>query len=500
MCRPTAKNVASWADSAVRLAIVHHHLHPGGVTRIIEHAVAALRSYDIDIVILSGEPPDRAWDVPVRVIDSLAYEEKRAAASPAQLAADLQAAARDALGSLPDLWHVHNHSLGKNLVLPGALQALADAGQRLLLQLHDFAEDGRPLNYRRLRSVVGEGDGARLVQCLYPQAGQVHYAVLNGRDRKLLGTSGIPAARLHALANPVSLQAGTNRVQDLRSRRRRLWLYPTRAIRRKNLGEFLLWAALAEPGDQFATTLGPNNPAERPGYERWRELAGTFSLPVRFELGANPALRFEDILSSAHAMLTTSIAEGFGMAFLEPWLVGRTITGRNLADITAEFIAAGVALPHLYTRLDVPVAWIGQQVLEQKAQQGLQRSWAAYGRSLQADDLPRTLGAWIHKGQVDFGRLDEALQEQVIRTVSGSAEARGQLQPLRLPDPGEDSGQIRKNRAAILANFGLEQYGSRLLGIYQQIMASPVEPLESLSGEAVLDQFLAAERLYLLRS
>jgi hypothetical protein len=101
---------------------------------------------------------------------------------------------------------------------------------------------------------------------------------------------------------------------------------------------------------------------------------------------------------------------------------------------------------------------------------------------------------------VDFGRLDEALQEQVIRTVSGSAEARGQLQPPRLPDPGEDSGQIRKNRAAILANFGLEQYGSRLLGIYQQIMASPVEPLESLSGEAVLDQFLAAERLYLLRS
>ncbi|MGI9321387.1 MAG: hypothetical protein ACR2O5_08240 [Thiogranum sp.] len=492
--------MASWADIAVRLAIVHHHLHPGGVTRIIEHAVAALRSYDIDIVILSGEPPDRAWDVPVRVVNSLAYEEKRAAASPAQLAADLQAAARDALGSLPDLGHVHNHSLGKNLVLPGALQALADAGQRLLLQLHDFAEDGRPLNYRRLRSVVGEGDGARLVQCLYPQAGQIHYAVLNGRDRKLLGTSGIPAARLHALANPVSLQAGTNRVQDPRSRQRRLWLYPTRAIRRKNLGEFLLWAALAEPGDQFATTLGPNNPAERPGYERWRELAGTLSLPVRFELGANPALRFEDILSSAHAMVTTSIAEGFGMAFLEPWLVGRAVTGRNLVEITAEFTAAGVTLPYLYTRLDVPVEWISHRVLEQKAQQGLQRSWDAYGRSLQADDLSRTLDAWIYNGQVDFGRLDEALQIQLIRTVTGSAEARRQLQPLHLPDPGENSGKIGDNRAAILANFGLEQYGPRLLGIYQQIMDSPVEPLESLPGEAVLDQFLAPERLYLLRS
>ena len=122
-------------------------------------------------------------------------------ARPVQLADDLQAAARNALGSLPDLWHVHNHSLGKNLALPGALQALGDAGQRLLLQLHDFAEDGRPLNYR-------------------------HYAVLNGRDLKLLGAAGIPPARLHALANPVSLQADTTASEDLWSRQRRLLLKP----------------------------------------------------------------------------------------------------------------------------------------------------------------------------------------------------------------------------------------------------------------------------------
>ena len=484
----------------MRLAIVHHHLHPGGVTRIIEHAVTALRGCKLELVILSGQAPQRVWSEPLRVVDSLAYEEQRSAASPAQLADDLQTAARDALGALPDLWHVHNHSLGKNLALPGALQALAGAGHRLLLQLHDFAEDGRPLNYRRLRSVVGEGDSARLVKSLYPQAGQIHYAVLNGRDLRLLSAAGIPAARLHALANPVSLQAHPGAAEDSRSGQRRLWLYPTRAIRRKNLGEFLLWAALAEPGDQFATTLGPNNPAERPVYERWRELAGALSLPVSFEVGADPALRFEDILSSAHAMVTTSIAEGFGMAFLEPWLVRRALTGRNLAEITAEFTAAGVQLPQLYSRLEVPVALFGRQILEQKAQQGLQRSWNAYGRSLRADDLARTLAAWIHDGQVDFGRHDEALQEQLIRMVSGSAETRRQLQPQRLPDPGENGGNIAENRAAILASFGLEQYGARLLGIYQQIMDSPVEPLESLSGDAVLDQFLAPENLYLLRS
>jgi glycosyltransferase involved in cell wall biosynthesis len=484
----------------VRLAIVHHHLHPGGVTRIIEHAVSALRAHDVEIVILSGVAPQRGWDVPLRVVDALAYEEQRAAASPAQLATDLQAAVRDALGSLPDLWHVHNHALGKNLILPGALRVLAAGGQRLLLQLHDFAEDGRPLNYRRLRRVVGEGDGARLVRCLYPQAGQVHYAVLNGRDLKLLGAAGISPSRLHALANPVSLQAAASDAEPVRAAQGRLWLYPTRAIRRKNLGEFLLWAALAEPGDRFATTLGPNNPAERPRYERWRELAAELDLPVSFELGTDAALRFEDLLSCAHAMVTTSIAEGFGLAFLEPWLVGRAVTGRNLDEITMEFSDAGVSLPQLYGRLDVPLEWIGQPVLQAKAQAGLQRCWDAYGRRLRSDDLSRTLAAWIDDGRVDFGRLDEALQEQLIRRVNGSVEARGQLRPPRLPDPGEGSEDIDENRAAILANFSREQYGVRLMDIYQQLMDSSVEPLDSLPGEAVLDQFLAPERLYLLRS
>ena len=83
---------------------------------------------------------------------------------------------------------------------------------------------------------------------------------------------------------------------------------------------------------------------------------------------------------------------------------------------------------------------------------------------------------------------------------AGAAEARRQLRPLRLPDPGENGEKIGENRAAVLAHFSREQYGARLMDIYQQLMDSPVEPLDSLPGEAVLDQFLAPERLYLLRS
>jgi hypothetical protein len=88
----------------------------------------------------------------------------------------------------------------------------------------------------------------------------------------------------------------------------------------------------------------------------------------------------------------------------------------------------------------------------------------------------------------------------VIRQVKGSVEARGQLRPPRLPDPGDCSEEIDENRAAILAGFGRQRYGARLMAIYREIMDAPVEPLESLAGEAVLEQFLAPERLYLLRS
>lgn len=482
----------------LRVAIVHYHLHPGGVTRIIEHAVAALRAGGAEAVILTGEPPEQEWDVPVRVLPALGYEERRPACTSRELAGQMEAAVREALGAPADLWHVHNHSLGKNLAVPGALHGMVGEGRRLLLQIHDFAEEGRPANYRRMLDAVGEGDGARLTAQLYPQAPQVHYAVLNGRDQALLTAAGFVPSRLHSLPNPVSL--GGMDAAPPPSAGRRLWLYPTRAIRRKNLGEFLLWAAAARGDDEFGTTLAPRNPLERPAYERWRAVANRLDLPVRFELGEQPGVRFEELLGAAHALVTTSIAEGFGMAFLEPWLAGRAVTGRDLPEITAEFVDVGVNLDGLYERLEVPVEWVGREVLEQAAGQGLQRIMHAYGRQPMPDDVGQVLTAWISDGQVDFGRLDESLQQQVIERVAASASAAAQIVPPRLVGPEQQGDSLARNREAVLENFSLDHYGPRLLEVYREVMETTVESPEALSGEALLDEFLKPERLFLLRT
>jgi glycosyltransferase involved in cell wall biosynthesis len=489
----------------MRIAIVHYHLQTGGVTRVIEHACAALLARGEQVAVLAGEPPQAPLPAgaTVAVLPGLAYEEQRTPLSPEQLAAGMARSAREALGGAPDIWHVHNHCLGKNTALPGALLRLAREGYRLLLQPHDFAEDGRPALYGRLRQQLADGDVGRLSALLYPLAPQIHYAALNARDRGLLGAAGVPAAQLHALPNAVSVglldsdasappsapQAGMDGC--------RLWLYPTRAIRRKNLGEFLLWAALAKEQDRYAATQAPQNPQEQSIYRGWVALAQELGLPMTFAAGANAD--FRGLVAASHALVTTSVAEGFGLAFLEPWLLGRPLVGRDLPEITADFTAAGVCLPGLYARLDVPLEWLDATRLRAAFDAAASRRAAAYGRP--AGDMAEQ--AWhsaVSGGQIDFGRLDEPAQTEVIRRLRADPTGRAALQPRAL-DAAAAATAIGGNRGVITGEYALAGFGARLAAVYASVAgATPSATLSAADGAALLAEFLAPVRLSLLRT
>ena len=478
----------------MRVAIVHYHLRTGGVTRVIENALASLNSAPVDAVVIAAEPFPRGVGAGIRVhvAPGLAYDECSTPVSANALRAQLEAAARDAFGALPDLWHVHNHALGKNLVLPEVIYRMAADGQRFLLQIHDFAEDGRPGNYRRLIEHLGYEQCRRY---LYPVAEHVHYAVLTDRDREILECAGVPPEQLHLLPNAVWLETGDTPDEEPGGEHR-LWLYPTRAIRRKNLGELLLLAALSGEGDRFATTRAPENPRERPRYERWVGFAEARHLPVEFEMSTKRRMPFEALLRSAYSLVTTSIAEGFGLAFLEPWLIGRPLVGRNLPEITGAFRSAGVDLSLLYDRLDVPLEWIGAHVLEKKIRAARQVFLAAYGRRPAVDDCERVVAAWVHDRQVDFGRLDEPLQESIIDRVVASDAARRQISVRCLQS--SSACCVAGNGDAVRRSFGLEAYGQRLEAIYRGLLDSGMGPIEAAANEVILDWFLVPERLFLL--
>ncbi len=484
----------------MRVAIVHYHLQRGGVSRIIEHTAAALSGSDVSLLVLTGQPPGDDFQVPYQVVPGLQYEASRPGQTSRELAEALKDAAKKGLGGLPDIWHVHNHSLGKNMALPGVIRRLAEEGHRLLLHIHDFPEDGRPGNYHLMVDKIGGHDKREMAGLLYPLAEHIHYAVLNSRDFAFLLNSGADPACLHLLANPVKLNFHGEKKKEKPSLAGRLFLYPTRAIRRKNLGEFILWAAVSSGEDRFATTMGPENPRERVRYENWLRFVLELDLPVEFELAMQPGQSFTGLLKQSYQMITTSVAEGFGLAFLEPWLADRSVCGRDLPEITRGFADDGILLPGLYERLEVPVNWLSQGRLSDKAMAGYEQCLSAYGREPENDAMERIMSAWLRDDMVDFGRLDEEMQQQVIRRVVNNPDEAAAILPACLPEEGNNINLIGENKKILATKYSLKGYGNQLLSIYNHLaVTAPRSSFGAMDGERLLDHFLAPERLYLLR-
>jgi hypothetical protein len=470
----------------MNVAIVHYHARPGGVTRVVERAVEALGD-KTHCLFFTGEAArgETPLQKKIRVIPSLGYSTGKKIHS-----LDLLRHARGTFGSEPDVWHIHNHSLGKNPALTQEVVTLAMAGQKILLQIHDFAEDGRPDNYRNLGKLKGR---------LYPVAPHIHYAALNKRDYRFLLAAGIPEENLHLLPNAVSplpsVECQRPKVESP------LFVYPCRAIRRKNIGELLLWSARM-PEARFAVTLAPKNPEVKPVYDAWVAFAKELDLNVEFDAGANTP--FHEMIAKADALITTSIAEGFGLAFLEPWLANKPLTGRNLPEITADFAEHGLDLSALYSRLPVPLifpstglregnAWNISDEFFQKLAKALRASREAYGREWNDSIFEEAKAALVQNGTVDFGILDETMQRTIIRAVKADPS-------LIAATPGDSSSAVENNRKTAEAAYCPRAYGGRLLSIYEKLLAVKPGTVEYADGEKLLDAFLQPQRFNLLRT
>lgn len=485
----------------MRVAIVHYHLQRGGVTRVIANALSALQPAPGEAVVLSSTPSKEPLPCPVALVPELAYRNEATPDAGKELAAALMEAARAKLDARPDVWHFHNHSLGKNVAMPEAVQHLVADGARVVLQIHDFAEDGRPANYERQRHACEtESFPGSFHDKLYPSGKGIRYAVLNKRDGAVLRSAGLPEARLVHLPNPVSLPPEAAEADEDPGvcGQRPLILYPTRAIRRKNIGELLLLARVY-PEFRFATTLSPQNPEWLPVYKEWTRLASALKLDVGFALGESTASTFPQLVRSARAMVTTSVGEGFGLAFLEPWLFGKPVCGRDLPDITADFAANGLRMPACYKEWRVSVSAFDLPALRRRFIDSLRALHTAYDRPLAPDHAEAAFARITAGGSVDFAQLDETAQGEVLRqplpSVFPDPLPRRPFTPESLEAPVLDT-----NRRHIEDAYGLPAYRQRLRRLYHDLLHESPEPGPALDPEALLDAFLAPENLRLLRT
>ncbi|GHV85275.1 hypothetical protein AGMMS50230_08830 [Spirochaetia bacterium] len=480
----------------MRIVLVHYHLRPGGVTQVILHQAEALREAGEEVLVLSGEAPPLAesWEgIPVTVIPGLHYDRYRPSADTTDTAEsdskrraaslDLAKALEAAISSRwPSsggtvLVHVHNPLIRKNSLLAGALKALAGTFP-LLLQNHDLAEDFRPDVY---------------TGCQYPE--NCHYAVINSRDYRFLLEAGLKPEGLHLLPNEVGTLAVTPGLPKTR------YLYPVRGIRRKNIGEALLlslYLPKADTNGKVTITQPPTTEQDVPAYRRWKETAAELRLRSEFEAGVG--VSFAAVMGSAKAVITTSVKEGFGFSFLEPWTAGITVTGRRIDYVCRDFEEAGLKFDSLYRSINIPAACTEPEKLRKKAEFALSRVYAAFGLPL-PPNVPAEVDRAFGSGSFfDFGIMDEELQEKVLRLTAGDKTIREQIRRANpflenLANWQPDPRAAEANREAVLASYSRKKILVLLLETYRQTLKSVTQ---TISRRKLLERYLDPARLSLV--
>lgn len=516
------------------LAIVHYHLDPGGVTTVIRSASAVLAAADMRHVILTGGEDDHPHH---RHISGLGYLPRAGMRDASRLAEDLRRIAAEALGAPPDVWHFHNHSLGKNALLPAVISQLAAEGERIVLQIHDLAEQGRPDNYRVVADQLE----------LYPFSPRIRHAFLNRRDLEIFTRAGLPLENAALLPNPVD--AGVKN-EPLEKHGTALLFAPVRGIRRKNLGELVLLSALLPAGARVAISRAPVNPVARHVHEAWRDFAGKHRLPIDFDVvdrvppAAGSDSDFASWITHASHFVTTSASEGFGLPFLESIAHGKPLIGRDLPHLTEEHAAHGIFHSSLYQHILVPVEWVDLTVLENRLTSTLKRNFSLYRREPPSSHITTILDGLVRDGWLDFGNLPESLQQEVIEKVLNSASSPShsvpdnqnpppQLRPFAAvhhcqrragglpPDPQDESDghgpplrlipltewlaetlaiRVPSATPASLAPWSPEAYRDRLIALYQSLTDQPPTPLLHVSTEKVLTAHLTPDSFHFLLS
>ena len=462
----------------MKIAFLHYHLKTGGVTTVLRQQIDAIKDH-CQALILSGEPLTGEINAPVAHIPGLAYDRLLTAdTSPGTTAEAILHAMKKTFGSVCDILHVHNPLLSKNHYLLKVLHLLQEQNIPLLLQIHDFAEDGRPHVY------YGDQE--------YPK--NCHYAVINSRDYQILRASGGHKNGIHMLENMVNpLPMSLMTVPQFDS-----ILYPVRAIRRKNIGEAILLSLLSRTNNTLMITQPPNSPEDIQSHSDWKQFVANHQLQVVFEAGVEKD--FSELVTGARFLITTSISEGFGFSFLEPWTANKYLHGRQLPSICADFTDHDVSLEHLYSALRVPATWVDFDAFQKKWMDCMSFALKQFFVSNDFIDLNALFQQLIFNDTIDFGILDEPFQRTVLEKLIFDPNAKKVITTLNpqldVLNKNLNKEVIEKNKKAVAAHYHPDGYASKLLDIYAKTKI-PVH--HAINKSELLRQFLRPENLSLLK-
>ena len=193
------------------------------------------------------------------------------------------------------------------------------------------------------------------------------------------------------------------------------------------------------------------------------------------------------------------------MVFLEAWLFGKRLLGRDLPEITRDFASEGLELRELYPEFQIPNSWIDAQAYWTAIKPTLDKVYHEFGLPEVSDSkLIEQIGQILSKSTVDFARLPTALQRNVIGRAKSDSSAKQQLLDKNSDlknDLSTESELISGNAHVIREHYSPKIIGQRLLDVYATVWKSiPASTIASLpQGQAILENFLRFDRLHPVR-
>lgn len=383
------------------MVILHYHLRPGGVRRVIELAapylVREMKSVR-RVVIASGERPEVGWEKVIRkalaplpvefFIDaSFGYlTDQRGTIS--QILRNVRNGLAKLLGNMdqngPLVW-AHNLGIGRNLILTNELsKACAQKRISLLLHHHDWWFDNRWSHWPQMRR-AGFPSLKSVANVIFAAEAKIQHITINRADQRILSRHS--KSRSHWLPNLIdrSPKPAPSRVRKAREwleeiigeRNPSIWLMPCRALRRKNIAEAILLAKWLRPDGWLVTTGGPSSENERDYFaelsakvkeHRWRVKLGV----LQGDESRKPPVG--DLMAASEAVVLTSIQEGFGLPFLEAAAAGRPLIARSLPNIAPDLAQFGFKFAQYYDDIVIDPTLFDWDA-EHTRQMDLYRTW-----------------------------------------------------------------------------------------------------------------------------
>jgi glycosyltransferase involved in cell wall biosynthesis len=430
----------NWA--VVQLIIVHYHLRPGGIRRVIElatpHLLRAARPTLTRVVLATGGAADTVWrqqfdrqlpgvTVNHAVEPAFNYLSEQNVSSPSiarriRIALERIFAGADAGNTV--VW-AHNLGVGRNPILA---RELAAACARLQLPLvshhHDWWFDNRWVRWPEMRR-YGFRTLASSAQTVFPSVGNQLHAAINHADATILSRHlGKPALWLPNLSEkpPAPPRARQQAARHWLKKRLAhhdapVWLLPCRTLRRKNIAEALLLTRWLRPEAWLVVTGAASSAEEQPYFQSLEQAACHHHWRLRLGILAGDESRkpaVPELLAASEAVLLTSIQEGFGLPYLEAAAAQKPLIARRLSNIAPDLHQFGFRFPQAYDEILIAPG-LFDWLAERRRQEKNFRAWLA--------SLPATIRVLAPRPQllassspapVPFSRLTLTAQLEVL--------------------------------------------------------------------------------------